>query len=494
MLLKKITLFLFLVFSFLGVYAQLDGVQQEDVKYEDNLFLNGKVTDYYSGDIISGVKISAVVGGKVIAKGVSDSKGEFKLVIDFNKEYTINFSKAGLISKKITMNSFGVPEKKRFGCPDMNAEITLFKPNDCIKADMLEKPIGKAIYFPKRNVIDWDMDFSMPRLAALNKMLDDCEKQAKEQAKAKEAAEKKYNSFMKIANKAFMKEDWENATSNYKAALKIYPDKKEPINKLNLIAIEISKKAEAEKQRIEEKARAEAEKKAKAEKELASKKAREEGLAKEKAKKEMLAKEAVEAKEKEKAVLAAKKAATEKLAKEKAKTEAKERKEAELKAKAKKEAELKRQAELKAKEEENIALTNMKNAEKDKLKAKKEVAKRQEAENKALAEKEIAKNKEIKERKAKDLAAQKAQKAENERAENQKILSQVKEDTKKKIIQQEQQEKDAFKVKDIPQKKEQKGRSLAIKVKKKDKSRYLYTQPNKHVPGKGPRPKKRIVF
>lgn len=255
---KKIFLLLFF-YSFISItYSQLDGVDRDDVKNEINLFFDGKISDYHSGEEISGVIVTATAEGSKAGKGFSDGKGKYQLVLDFDKKYTIKFSKSGYLGKVIIINTKGVPEDKKFKCPDMFSEITLFKPNDCIKKNALEKPIGKARYFPEKNRIDWDMTYSTPIISSLSKMLDDCDKQQKKE----EEKEREYDKIMKAANKNFEKGDWKKATSEYKKALALFPEKIEPQDKLQLIenqqlkksdekakkeAEEIAKKAEQEK-------------------------------------------------------------------------------------------------------------------------------------------------------------------------------------------------------------------------------------------------------
>ena len=169
-MIKKLQILILLVFVNLIGFSQLDGADREEKWDEDNIYLDGIVSDYYTGRSISGVRITATGGGKTIS-GTSDEKGEYKLVLEYDEIYTITFSKAGLTSKKITMNTNGVPDLKRQKVPDMGAEITMFKPNKCIKSEMLDAPIGRAIYYPKKNIMDWDMDYSMDKLIALNEML-----------------------------------------------------------------------------------------------------------------------------------------------------------------------------------------------------------------------------------------------------------------------------------------------------------------------------------
>jgi len=478
MQLKSLLLLITLSFISMVAFAQLSGTNREDVINEDNVFLDGVISDYYSGENITGVSIKASAGGKVVATGKSDGRGEYKMVLEYDKEYTISYSKAGLISKTIIINTSGVPDLKRQRVPDISAEITLFKPNECIKSPMLDKPIGKAIYFADKNVIEWDMVYSMPKLAAVNEMLDDC-------AEQQELKEEEYDEAMKEADKAFAKENWDEAKTAYQKALAVYPDRPEPKEKLRLIDTEIAKKAEAEKQRAEEKARAEAEAIAKAEKEAAAKLAEEEKRAKEKAEQEALAKAEAEEKELVKAEAAAKKAEEEKLAKEQKIAEAKAKKEAEEKKKLKEEAAKNKLAEEKANKEEKQALTQAKVEEKAKLLAQEETKKRAELEANAIKEKEAAEQRELEERLAKEKAAQLAETAEKERAENKVVLLQKNEEVKEAIAKQAiEKEKNPAKP----------TGSSSIKIKRSNKGRHLYMRPDKTGNGKGARPKKHIVF
>ncbi|MDG1476816.1 MAG: hypothetical protein P8Q14_06695, partial [Vicingaceae bacterium] len=82
MSLKKINLFTLLVFTSLIGYSQLDGDKQSETWMKDNIFLDGEITDYYTGNSISGVNITASAEGNTIAKGTSDGKGEYKLVLE----------------------------------------------------------------------------------------------------------------------------------------------------------------------------------------------------------------------------------------------------------------------------------------------------------------------------------------------------------------------------------------------------------------------------
>lgn len=455
MLYKKSILILFFCLTNIVVFSQLDGVKQEDVLLEDNVFLDGVTTDYYTGDAISGINISAVAEGKTIASGTSDGKGEYKIVLEYDKEYVVTFSKPGFITKKIVMNTFGVPDKRRQKVPDMVAEITMVQPNNCIKAEMLDKPIGRAKYFANKNVIDWDMDYSAPLLGVLNQMLDKCEEEAEKEKEAELQRQKDCANAMKDADKAFAKKDWNDSKTGYEKALSICPEKAEAQERLKLIDTELTKKAEAEKQRAEEKARAEAEAIAKAEAEAAAKKAEKEKEAKENAEQEAITKAEAEKKELAKAAEAAKKAEEEK---------------------------------------QKQAISNAKEEEKAKLEALAEAKKRGEEELKAIAEQVAAKKREEEERKAKELAASLALKAETERAVNEVFLLKANVEVKVEVAKQEEKKNLIIVTPTETKEPVTQNGSSSIKLKKKNKGRTLYDKPNKPNKGKSPQVKKRMVF
>lgn len=493
---KSLSILLLVLFYSISSFAQINGIKQEDVMMEDNVFLDGITSDYYTGDEIPGINISAVADGKTIASGTSDGKGEYKIVLEYDKEYVITFSKPGFITKKIIMNTFGVPDKRKQKVPDMIAEITMVQPNNCIKAEMLDKPIGRAKYFANKNVIEWDMDYSAPLLSALNEMLDKCEEEAEKEKEAELQRQKDCADAMKDANKTFAKKNWKEAKTGYKKALTFCPENTEAKDRLKLIDTEIAKKAEIKKQLAEEKARAEAEAIAKLEAEAAAKKAEEERLAKEKAEKEALAKAEAEKKELAKAEAAAKKAEEERLEKEQKEVEALAKEEAKEKEKLEQEAVANKLAEEKAKKEETEALAKAKEEETAKIAAQAEAKKRAKQEAKALADKEAAKKREGIEREAKEKAAALAQKAKEERAINEVVLLEINAKVQVQVAKQEEEDKKTPAI--VPPTEKPNNAAISgsssIKIKKKNKGRHLYEKPNKSKSGKGPTVKKRMVF
>jgi hypothetical protein len=262
-MLKYIYLFL-LSLTCISLFSQ----NENDNKLE----ISGRVTDYFDNKIIAGVSIKASENGNYSANVVSDAKGNYVMYVDFEKEFTILYEKAGFIPKKVVVSTKGVPPDKRTKVNDLLIEMTLFKQDKNLDVAFLEQPIGKARYLPQTNEIDWDMGYTAPIAQKLTQTLETF-KAKKAQLEAEEKIKmQQYNAAMKEGDNAFFKKDFEAAKISYQKAVSLDPSKSEPQDRLTLINTAIQKKEEAEKAEAEAKLKAEAEAKANAEAEAAAKK------------------------------------------------------------------------------------------------------------------------------------------------------------------------------------------------------------------------------
>ena len=342
--LKKIGLSsLMLLLSFFVSYAQ-------EPKKQKDYIVEGKVTIEGNKPASEG---AILVGKPGVSGGTRASiaeDGTYLIKLDFDKEYTITFTKRGYVSQIYQINT--KVDKERIEETFVNKEIMveLFQAVDGVNNDIMKQPVAKIFY----DELLYDFDEDEAYSAAMKPKV--------EELKAALLAQIELNK-----NNALSAEDLKRKQAEEAARLK----------------------AEEAARILAEKDRAAAEAKAKKEAEL---KAKEEEAARIAAQKAKVAEEAQarkEAAEKAKAEEAARLASE----KEKAAAEAKAKKEAEDKAKAEEaarlasekekaaaEAKAKKEAEDKAKAEEaaRIAL--------EKEKAAAEAKAKKEAEDKAKAE------------------------------------------------------------------------------------------------------------
>ena len=342
--LKKIGLSsLMLLLNFFVSYAQ-------EPKKQKDYIVEGKVTIEGNKPASEG---AILVGKPGVSGGTRASiaeDGTYLIKLDFDKEYTITFTKRGYVSQIYQINT--KVDKERIEETFVNKEIMveLFQAVDGVNTDIMKQPVAKIFY----DELLYDFDEDEAYSAAMKPKV--------EELKAALLAQIELNK-----NNALSAEDIKRKQAEEAARLK----------------------AEEAARILAEKDRAAAEAKAKKEAEL---KAKEEEAARIAAQKAKVAEEAQarkEAAEKAKAEEAARLASE----KEKAAAEAKVKKEAEDKAKAEEaarialekekaaaEAKAKKEAEDKAKAEE-AARTAL-----EKEKAAAEAKAKKEAEDKAKAE------------------------------------------------------------------------------------------------------------
>ncbi len=394
---------------------------------EQKISLSGLVTEYFSKSKMQGVSIKATSNGVYVTNVVSDSKGEYELLLDYENEYVILYEKANFEPKKVVVNTKGIPPDKRNKVNDLEVEMTLFQKHKDLNVSFLSEPIGKTRYDAKTNDFGWDMGYTAPIAQKLNQILVDFQQNQKKRELEDKIKAQQYTEAMKEGDKALFNKDFEAAKSAYSRAITIDPSQQDPKSKLEILNAAIKQQQEAERLEKEAKLKAEAEAKAKVEAEAAAKKQEEERIAKEKAEAEAKLKAEAEAKAKAEAEAATKKQEEERIAKEKAEAEAKLKAEAEAKAKAEAEAatkkqeeeriakekaeaeaKLKAEAEAKAKAEAEAATKKQEEERIAKLKAEAEAKQKADAETKAKAEEQLKKEEE--ERKLKELAEAEAKK------------------------------------------------------------------------------------
>jgi len=457
--LNKITiLFSFFILLVSTVFSQ-------ETKRQKEYIVEGKVTIENKKPASEG----AILVGKPGVSGGSRASiaadGSYSVKLDFDKEYTLTYTKKGYVSQMIQINT--KVDKERIEETFINKEIMieLFPMVDGVNIDLMKQPIAKIFYDEMLYDFDEDEAYSenmKPQIEELkSKLLAQFELNKNNLLSAEELAKQKAEALAKEKAELAARQAAEKEKALADAKAKKEADEKakeeEAARQLALkakVAEEAqARKEAAEKAKAEEAARLAAEKEKsaadlKAKKEAEDKAKAEEAarIAAEKEKATAEAKAKKEAEDKAKAEEAARIAAE----KEKAATEAKAKKEAEDKAKAEEaariaaekekaaaEAKAKKEAEDKAKAEEAARIA----AEKEKAAA--EAKAKKEADEKAKAEAvEKAKQEAIEATKmAAELEKQKAAELAKKRAEE---FAALKSQAEKKAFEDELKRKEAL--------------------------------------------------
>ncbi len=208
------------------------------------------VTD--DGKKMSGAVIEVFKNGKFVEKVKTDGKGRADIPMDAGGVYTITISGEGKILKKIEVDTKNTPA-------DLNeplfypAEVDIFDKVDGIDYSILNQPIGKITFDPEYGDFSADASHTKKVQSALKKMTDDYMTQKAEVLKNEKENQKLYDAAVKIADKAFANEKWEEAEVEYKKAAALMPTEMHPqfqLAELKTKLIEIRKKNEKYNQAI----------------------------------------------------------------------------------------------------------------------------------------------------------------------------------------------------------------------------------------------------
>jgi len=242
---------------------------------ELSIKIKGKITDDLHPIVDANIIITQ--NSKIVNKLLTDATGHFNFTVPFGVDYLITVSKDEFVSKKFDINTNGIPpEKSSSNFKVIQADITLFKRMKGVDYSILDQPIIKYSYNAEDEVFDFDeklLKDMLNKIETIHETEDDITLKQKQEESA-------YKNTIKLADKAFSKEDWQSAIVKYQEANKINPKESYPLTQLDNIT-----KLVSEKLALENKAKAD---KALADKALADKAAAEKLASENKAKADKL--------------------------------------------------------------------------------------------------------------------------------------------------------------------------------------------------------------
>lgn len=244
-----------LIIAFLA-YACLIQAQNWSLKISSHIGFRKYIVDTKAvkdETVLAGASIKLYKGDKVVDQTFSDGGGYFSIFVPANGEYELRVTREGCFTKKIYINTGGVPEEAQKSNikPSISIEgFILSKPLPGIDYSGLEQTLAKIVYIPKdRNFGDEEM-YTKEGLALV--------------AKIEEAEMALINSFCeanKAGDEAMKKEDCVLAKKMYTNAMNLLPGEQYPMTQMTRVGDcfkvreEIAKKAEemVAKQLLEEK-------------------------------------------------------------------------------------------------------------------------------------------------------------------------------------------------------------------------------------------------
>ncbi len=190
--------------SVAGVFAQVD-----------NVYVYGTVKDYVSSKKLDGITVTVFKNGGKLAEVVTNASGKYEFNLDYGSDYKLVYSKAGMISKNISIDTKNIPEEERVGGHGMNVEMTLFAELPGIDFSVLQQPIGKAKFDPTTKEVTWDIQYTEQVRAEIARLMKEYDEKKKREANAEE----EFAKLMASGDAAMAAADYKKAVDNFTAAL-----------------------------------------------------------------------------------------------------------------------------------------------------------------------------------------------------------------------------------------------------------------------------------
>jgi hypothetical protein len=211
---------------------------------QDMVYIFGTVKDYFSSKKLDNVTVSVYKNGALLTEVRANASGKYELNLDYGADYKLVYSRPGMVSKIIAMDTRNVPEEDRLGGHGFNLEMTLFNDIPDVDFSILQQPIGKAKYDPAKGEVTWDLAYTEQIRNEINRLM----KEYADKQKSEANAEAEFAKLMKQGDAAMSASDYAKAVTAFTGAVGIKPNDAVAKAKLSDAQMRLEQ-AEAEKNR-----------------------------------------------------------------------------------------------------------------------------------------------------------------------------------------------------------------------------------------------------
>lgn len=192
---------------------------------------NVKTLNYTTRKKESGVVVKVYQGGSVIQTYTSDGTGEVKLKLPAGKKYKIEVSKAGKVSRSVSVDVTNVNDELIQGTatPQGAVEMSLFDETPGVDYSYVTSNVATEFYFDGKSAeLQYDQVLA-------EKMIKKVEKIMKDTEAAKGQSDAQYNTLIKQADGLFAQKKYQEALASYEQALALKPKEAHPAQRINEI-------------------------------------------------------------------------------------------------------------------------------------------------------------------------------------------------------------------------------------------------------------------
>ena len=181
----------------------------------DNVYVYGTVKDYTTSKKLDGITVTVFKNGGKLAEVVTNASGKYEFNLDYGSDYKLVYSKPGIISKNISIDTKNIPEEERVGGHGMNVEMTLFQELPGIDFSVLQQPIGKAKFDPASKEVTWDLQYTEQVRSEIARLMREYDEKKKREANA----DQDFAKLMQQGEASMTAGDYKKAVDSFTGAL-----------------------------------------------------------------------------------------------------------------------------------------------------------------------------------------------------------------------------------------------------------------------------------
>ena len=181
--------------------------------------MSGNLKHEESKDRLDNVTVSVLQDGSAFDEIQVDRNGKYFLDLPLRHDYVIVFSAAGMISKRVAINSGQTPDDQLTDGFMFDLDMSLFDAIEGFDESITETPIGIASFDERSGRIQFDLDHTNE----MRRRIDDELDRLAELADDLERAQMRYDNAMEDADRAEARQRWEDAKDEFEKALNFKP-------------------------------------------------------------------------------------------------------------------------------------------------------------------------------------------------------------------------------------------------------------------------------
>jgi len=133
--------------------------------------------------VVNGDYNDAMVYLRREGETVASFRGQknLRLRLDYNTEYTLDFTKPGYITKSIKVNTKIDEDRKKYGFDPYKIGVRLFKQYEGVNIVIYNQPVASIRYLAEMDDFGYDTDYTKSILSALSRAEEILERKAKEE-------------------------------------------------------------------------------------------------------------------------------------------------------------------------------------------------------------------------------------------------------------------------------------------------------------------------